>query len=357
MEMRELPTFTFQWHITDECDQRCKHCYLFAEGHPDLVAMPYRDMLHVLESCERMCEDLDRQPYFYLTGGDPILHPDFWNLAGVLHERGHKWCMLGNPFHLTDEVCARLAALGCRKYQLSIDGLRETHDAMRKPGSFTATLAAIPVIQRAGMWANVMTTVSSVNADELPGIIDLVAELGVDVFAFSRYCPTSGQRRDEFHMEPEAYRELLLACQERMETHRVAGCHTEFQLKDHLWKLLLWEQGRFKIPSNADAGMVYDGCHCGIAHMTILPTGEVYACRRMESPVGNVMHQDMKEIFLGDAMEAHREFAEFEKCAHCELRGWCRGCPAVAFGYTGSMYAPDPQCWHEVQMDETEEVA
>jgi len=44
-------------------------------------------------------------------------------------------------------------------------------------------------------------------------------------------------------------------------------------------------------------------------------------------------------------MEALRDFNRFEKCATCELLGWCRGCPAVAAGYTGSMYSPDPQCW------------
>ena len=346
--MNELPTFTFQFHITDECDQRCRHCYLFAEGHPDLVTMPFGEMVRVVDSCAAMCGELGRAPYFYLTGGDPVLHPDFRRLAEFLHARGYKWCVLGNPFHLTAEVCARLAELGCRKYQLSIDGLRETHDRMRMPGSFDATLAAIPLIQSAGMWANVMTTVSSANAAELPSIIDLVAERGVDVFAFARYCPTSGQRRDEFHMEPLQYRELLLACQERIDAHVAAGCHTEFQLKDHLWKLLLWEQGRWEVPQGADPKLIYDGCHCGIAHMTVLPTGDVFACRRMESKVGNVFERSAKNIFLGEAMEAHREFGKFEKCRDCELWGWCRGCPAVAAGYTGDMYAPDPQCWHEV---------
>jgi radical SAM/SPASM domain protein of ACGX system len=351
--MTNNPLFTFQWHITDKCDQRCRHCYLFAEdGSIPIRSATWDDMLRVLATCEDMCASLSREPYFYLTGGDPILHPDFWRLAEELHARGHRWCVLGNPFHLTPETCGRMAALGCRKYQLSLDGMRETHDAMRKPGSFDATMAAIPLIQGAGMWANLMSTVSSANAGELPDMIDLAAEAGADVFAFSRYCPTSGQAAEEFHMEPLEYREVLLRCQERIDAHRAAGAHTEFQLKDHLWKLLLWEQGRWEIPTGADTGMIYDGCHCGIAHMTILPDGEVYACRRMESPVGNLRAQSAEEVFLGQAMEAHRDFDSFEKCTCCELFSWCRGCPAVAAGYTGNMYAPDPQCWHEIKESE-----
>ena len=112
--------------------------------------------------------------------------------------------------------------------------------------------------------------------------------------------------------------------------------------------MLRWEQGRFTVPADAKPGMIYDGCHCGSGHMTILPTGDVYACRRMESKVGNVAESTLLELFYSDAMEEKREFKQFAKCTKCELFGWCRGCPAVTYGYTGDMYDADPQCWKEV---------
>ena len=68
----------------------------------------------------------------------------------------------------------------------------------------------------------------------------------------------------------------------------------------------------------------------------------------MESRIGNVREKSMFDRFTGQNMEAHREFSKFEKCNRCKLRGWCRGCPAVAAGYTGNRYTPDPQCWMEV---------
>jgi radical SAM/SPASM domain protein of ACGX system len=343
------PSFAIQWHITDECDQRCEHCYIFANGDCEGVTrMSWEQICATLDDATQMCERMGRRPYFYITGGDPILHPDFWRLAELLSARGVMWCLMGNPFHLTDEVCARMKSLGCRKYQLSIDGLRETHDRFRKPGSFNETMRAIGCLQRAGIWVALMNTVSSVNMHEVPELIDLAAERGVDVFAFGRYCPTSGQKRDEFHIEPSEYREFLLECQARIDAHEAAGCKTTFQRKDHLWTLLLWEQGRFKIPEGVTAGKIYDGCHCGWGHITVLPDGQVYACRRMDSPVGNIAEQSLYDIFMGTQMETRREFAKFEKCAKCELFGYCRGCPAVAAGYTGNMYAPDPQCWHEI---------
>lgn len=348
------PTFAFQWHITDECDQRCKHCYLFAdENCTSFERMPWSSMVRVVDQTQDMCEKLNRAPYFYITGGDPILHPDFWRLAQLFHERNIMWCIMGNPFHLNDENCARLKELGCRKYQLSLDGLEQTHDYFRKPGSFKETLRAITCLQKAGVWVAIMNTVSSTNAAELPALIDLIAGLNVEVFAVGRYCPTQGQQLEEFHLEPLEYRNVLLACQERIEYHESHGAKTYFQLKDHLWTLLRWEQGKFTIPENTQPGMIYDGCHCGTGHMTILPSGDVYACRRMESKVGSLAEDTLYNLFLSANMEEKRSFEKFEKCADCELFGWCRGCPAVSYGYTGNMYSADPQCWKDLPQVKT----
>ena len=112
----------------------------------------------------------DRLPYFYITGGDPILHPDFWPLLELLAIKRIPFTLMGNPFHLTDEVCQRLKLLGCEKYQLSIDGLEQTHDWFRKPGSFQTTLEKIATINRAGIRSVVMTTVSGTNIHEVPTV-------------------------------------------------------------------------------------------------------------------------------------------------------------------------------------------
>ena len=79
--------FAFQWHITDECDQRCKHCYIFSEDNcKKLDAMSWGQMQETFYNCLDFCKVYDRLPYFYITGGDPILHPDFWKLLALLKE-------------------------------------------------------------------------------------------------------------------------------------------------------------------------------------------------------------------------------------------------------------------------------
>ncbi len=337
--------FAFQWHITDQCDQRCKHCYLFAEGHPELIEMPWERMVAVLANIEDMSRRMSRTPYLYMTGGDPILHPRFWDFLDLVHRHGVPFTVMGNPFHLSPDACRRLKRLGCRKYQLSIDGMRRTHDYLRKPGSFDATLAAVKTIRDAGLQCAVMTTVSGANIREVPRIIDLVVELHADIFAFGRYCPTAADKARPgrgWHIEPEAYRDLLDKCWQKYEKYR--GSDTTFNLKDHLWTLYLHERGLWKIPEGLRQDTIYDGCNCGNCHFTISADGRLMACRRFESYVGTA-DEPMYEVYTGGRMDYYRGHERFEKCRDCELLRFCRGCPAVAYGYTKNFYAPDPQCW------------
>ena len=337
------PYFAVQWHITDFCDQRCKHCYIYSEGHDRIISTSHAELERTLAEIRSFCAKIGREPYIYLTGGDPILHPDFWHLLSLFQSQEIRFCVMGNPFHLTDDVCGRMRDAGCVKYQLSLDGLERTHDRFRKKGSFRATMEAARRIRKSGMWLALMSTVSRANMDEIPCVIDLAHEIGADVHAVGRYCPTSARKSldPRLHITPDEYRAFLERCWERYEAHR--GSKTTFQLKDHLWTLFLHEKGLMGLP---EGGEITDGCNCARNHITILPDGEVLACHRMESPVGNLGARSLHEIWTGEEMEAYRQYDRFAKCAGCELKGVCRGCPAVASGYSGGdFYAPDPQCW------------
>ena len=311
--------------------------------------MPFNDMLHVAGEIEDFCSKLGRKPYIYLTGGDPILHPDFWRLLEYFHESGMRFCIMGNPFHLTPDVCGRMRSLGCVKYQVSLDGLESTHDMFRRSGSFKATLEAIKIIKDSGMWVAVMSTVSKKNCKEIPDIIDLVDALGVDVHAVGRYCPTSIEKAydQDTHMAPLEYKAFMEECYNRYTAHK--DSKTTYHLKDHLWTLFFYEKGLFAPDDSLPANVVVDGCNCGRNHVTILPTGMVYACRRMESPIGSIKDKGLYELWTSAAFDEYRRYDKFTKCGKCRLKAYCRGCPAVTYGYTHNMYDADPQCWMEVE--------
>ncbi|WP_432628723.1 radical SAM/SPASM domain protein, ACGX system, partial [Brotaphodocola sp.] len=377
--------FSFQWHITDECDQRCKHCYIFSgEGCKELKSMTWKQMQEVVANCEDFCKVYHRVPYFYITGGDPILHPDFWELMVLLKSKGIPFTLMGNPFHLDDEICRMLKVCGCEKYQMSLDGMRETHDWFRKPGSFDLTLEKVGCLNRAGITSVIMSTVSKTNMNEIPDIIDAVVNANVKIFAFSRYVPTGGEV--DTSMTPQEYRNLLESCDAKYKAYEAAGCKTYFNKKDHLWTLYEYETGQFSLPDdsfqslkNATTGiknpetkntktentgtesvgtenvergntetkdeMIYGGCNCGNCHITISSNGDIMACRRVtNSKVANVFEDRLADVWICQ-MEKYRDFDKFKKCSKCELKAWCRGCPAVANGTSGDFYGTDPQCW------------
>jgi radical SAM/SPASM domain protein of ACGX system len=221
--------------------------------------------------------------------------------------------------------------------------MRETHDWFRKPGSFDLTLEKVGCLNRAGIRSVIMSTVSKNNMNEIPDIIDEVVKANVNVFAFSRYVPTGGEV--DTSMTPQEYRSLLEACDKKFKEYEAAGCDTYFNKKDHLWTLYEYETGTFKLPENAKDGMIYNGCNCGNCHITISSNGDVMACRRvMDSKVANVFDDRLADVWVSQ-MERYRDYEKFQKCGKCELKPWCRGCPAVANGTNGDFYAPDPQCW------------
>ncbi len=332
--------FGLQWHITNRCDQRCKHCYIF-NTTGDRVATSefgFVEACRLVDNFATFCGQASRKPFITITGGDPLLYPDIWKVLAYIKSKGIKFSLLGNPFHLDEMVAARLKELGCTSYQMSLDGLEATHDLIRMPGSFKATVKKIAVLKDAGIRANIMTTVSGMNYKEIPDLLETVVEAGVTVFAFARYCPTHGDL--EFNMTPDEYRQFLVEMWERFQKHANSG--TTFTLKDHLWTLLLHEMGMFEPRPEK---IVFEGCGCANAHMTVLEDGTVYACRRFESPVGNAITSDFGSIFFGEKMSKYRDIHLLEGCKDCKLLYHCRGCHAVSAGSTGDFFQRDPQCW------------
>jgi len=340
-------TQAYQWHITDNCDQRCKHCYLFAEdARLACVTTPFDQLLLTLDEIEKDSEAANAVPMPVISGGDPLLHPDFWRFAEVLHERGMRWMILGNPFHLDEVVCRRLYELGCFKYQLSMDGLREFHDHMRKQGSFQATLDAVKLLNDAGIQTQLMATVSRQNLEDILACMDIAAEHKVTDFTFARYCATSPEKAAEAYPSPEEYRSFLLRYYKKAKEYESKQSLTRFKFKEHLFTLLEYELGTFRPTeySKTHPELIFGGCHLGQG-CTILANGDLMACRRMESVIGNVKTSGIHDILNGEKCAVYRKITDISKCSKCELLQWCRGCRAVGYNVTGNLQGEDPCCW------------
>lgn len=336
-------SFGLQWHITDKCDQRCEHCYIYAGKEKCIKPDISVDTLEaILNKYIEFCKTVNRIPTLSVTGGDPLLYSDAEKFFLLLKKNSIRFSILGNPFHLDMETASFLKDCGCSNYQMSIDGLETTHDFIRKPGSYKATFEKIPLLNEVGITSTIMTTVSKLNIKEIPAIIDEVVRCGAKNYAFARYCPNP-EDKDNL-ISAEDYKALLEKVWKKYVFYKDSG--TRFALKDHLWTLFLYEKGILDI-SNIEGAedVILDGCHCGISHMTLLPDGKIYACRRCDSEVGNILEQSFYDIFFGKEMNKYRCYESFETCSKCELLRFCRGCPAVAKCVSEDFYSKDPQCW------------
>lgn len=340
---KNKPVFMVQWHITGLCGNHCRHCYMDKRGD----GLPLDQMYRIVDSIKQMMLSLDCDLRLTITGGDPLLSPHLFEIIRYIRARIPECglAILGNPEHLDDATIAKLKTCDLLFYQISLDGLEGTHDHLRYPGSFIASLSGLRKLREAGIKTAVMSTVSLANIDQMPQLVDLVVGAGVNRYEFSRFVPVGSGKgiSSSAFIDPLQFRKFLSRMDARYAKY--AGGGTEFGRKDPLWKLYDYETGKF-VPRDDDQGMIWDGCVIGVASLIILENGDVLGCRRLPTVIGRVPEQSLEDIFLrSEELNCLRQYEKIEACQKCVLMPYCRGCRAMALGINGDYFSPDPQCW------------
>jgi radical SAM protein with 4Fe4S-binding SPASM domain len=307
--------------------------------------LSYSDCIKVIDDLAAVAKRWDMSGFIAWSGGDPILRSDFFDLLRYARKHRLGQVILGNPFHLTEEVVRDLDCIGIKRYQISVDGLSEAHDSLRKRGSFNAAIEAIRLLQKTRIKTAIMFTLSRENIHELPSVITLAAEMGVDYFSFNRCVPIGNGRelqKIEGMLSPGEYRETLLRSLVLYEKYEREESKTRFIRKDPLFKLLLWERGALEIVKQD----TLSGCGMCRTKLSLLSNGVILPCRRIFKSIGKLPQQKLKDIILtSPLLKQVNDTDNFQKCRWCELKMVCRGCPAVSWGSSGDIFGEDPQCW------------
>lgn len=349
--MIKRPPFNLQWHITGVCDLRCKHCYMFdGPRYQDEV----RNELSV-EDCKRVIDDFVETKRKWnavgsiaFTGGHPLIRKGFWDIIGHARKRNlGDFVIMGNPSFLTREVAMDLKRHGVVSYQISLDGLEETHDKVRKKGSFQATLNAYRILGEVGIERGIMMTLTPENKHDFLGVIRLAHEEKLDFFSFTRVS-AEGNAEKNYKTEvldPWEYRELYRQAVLLYMDLEAKGSRTYFDTKDHLWVPLFFEEGWIQHESELSARHARR-CGMGLGALTLLSDGTVLSCRRVNTAIGKVPEQKMADIWLQSKFLAEvRDNSSFKWCKECKYNTWCLGCPAIAAALHGDLFGDDPQCW------------
>ncbi|MDO8736347.1 MAG: radical SAM protein, partial [Thermoleophilia bacterium] len=159
-------------HITDRCNLRCRHCFIGECGSANL---PLEKIMAVVDEFEGM-----QGLRLLISGGEPLLHRDFWKLNEYIADRDLRTVLLSNGTLIDDETAGRLRV---QEVQVSLDGMAIAHDYLRGEGNFALSVAGIERLTAAGIQVSVATMVHSRNLDDFEQLEQLVKDLGAREWA------------------------------------------------------------------------------------------------------------------------------------------------------------------------------
>ena len=325
-------TFTLQWHITQTCDLDCRHCY----DRSDREAMTLEQGLGVLDDLYDFCRGHHVFGQVSFTGGNPMLYPHFDRIYSEAADRGFMTAILGNPMP-RDRIKQMLAVQKLEFYQVSLEGLRAHNDFIRGRGHYDRVLNFLKLLGELGVYRMVMLTLTQDNIDQILELAEQLRGL-TDLFTFNRLSNVG--RGAELSAVPfDRFPEFLSRYMDSAATNSCMG------FKDNLFNLLRWQRG---LP--LDGGCAGYGCGAAFNFVALLPDGEVHACRKMPSLIGNIYQKPLNDIYHGSS--ARRFRAGSESCSSCPVRPVCGGCPAVSYGFGRDIFNElDPYCFRNQTRD------
>lgn len=332
-----------QWHLTDQCNNRCKHCYQAEVPHEELS---FEQLLQVLDQFQNLLGTFRQINPGYpisgqitLTGGEPFLRRDFLDLLQIVarKEEDFAFAILTNGTMIDSCLASRLAELGPRFVQISIEGSEETHDRIRGRGDFGRATRAIKILKEKGIVTYISFTAHSENFREFPIVAKLARQLGADRLWSDRYLPLEKKAHCSF--------EPLNA----KETHDFFQLMFKEQLKACRWFRRKGSEISMKraLQFLVAGGTPYK-CSAGSSLITILANGDVVPCRRMPIVVGNVLQTPLEDIYCSnDFFKSLRDKRSTpEGCTGCRHQNDCAGgLRCLSYACAGTPFEKDPGCW------------
>lgn len=311
------------WNLTFKCNLKCAHCYINANEGKGGEELSTEEGMMLIDQIAEVAK-----PTLILSGGEPLLREDVFELARYASKRGFKVTMGTNGTLLGDRVAKRLKSSGVRKIAISLDSsMPEKHDEFRGvKGSWERAVEGIRACRRNGIDVQINTTITQRNYNEIAGILDLAERLGAkDLHAFF-LVPTG--RGKGLEKAPAAYEKMLVTILKEGMKHKInvkPTCAPQFAR--------LVKQMGFKPRRRWSRG-----CIAGLSYCRVYPTGDVTPCPYLPISLGNVRERSFKEIwFDSKVLKALRDFNNLKgRCGACEYRDVCGGCRARAYGLTSS---------------------
>ncbi len=160
--------------LTAACNLHCRHCRAEAQSTADAGELTGEELARLAKEIRALAD-----PIIILSGGEPLLRPDFFAIAGEFCARFSRVALASNGTLLDEALARRLAATGIQRVSVSLDGAcAETHDAFRgQTRSYAAALRGCAAVRKAGLPLQINVSAGTHNARELPELLALAQQL------------------------------------------------------------------------------------------------------------------------------------------------------------------------------------
>ena len=334
------------WEVTRSCNLNCVHCRAAANCGPYPGELSTKKCLELLDGIAAMSS-----PIIILTGGEPLLRPDIFEIATYGTNKGLRMVMATNGTLINPVIAKKMISSGIKRVSISIDGKdAASHDAFRQQiGAFAGAMAGIDAMKDACIEFQINTTITTANLKQIKDILKLAKRLGAAAHHIFLLVPTGrGKNLAEQAISAAEYEETLLWFHEE-------SLDFSIQLKatcaPHYFRIIHQQKTKGD-ERKKPAGHFHEstrGCLGGISFCFISHVGQVQPCGYLELDCGNVQKQSFAEIW--ENSEVFRNIRDLSKyggkCGRCEFIKVCGGCRARAYEATGDYLAEEPLCLYQ----------
>jgi radical SAM protein with 4Fe4S-binding SPASM domain len=331
--------FYIQWHITNLCNLRCKHCY--QDDFSKKSDLDWAGLKKICDILHNTMKIWDKTACIHLTGGEPLLKPELFPLLGHLNQQStvEELGIITNGLPIDREMVKRLSGFSkLKKIKISLDGGDAgMNDSIRQKGAFDQVINNLPLIIEAEKFEVLfMLTAMKRNFRGLPSLFKLCQDKGIDGLIIERFIPLGRGREslDEV-LSKEEWKEMIGMLSVFFSTEEEEDSFSPYQA--------------FQISfSGKEPELLGAPCVIGVDGLCIMPEGNVFPCRRLPISIGNLLETSLKQIWEeSDILEKLREKENLKgKCGSCEMEE-CRGCRSLALALTGDYLGEDPHCWYD----------
>ncbi len=321
------------WNLTRKCNLKCPHCYMSA-GQREENELTTDECLGVIDEMVELGTEM-----LILTGGEPLLRRDIYDIARYASANG-IWVVMGtNGVLVNDHVAGKMVECGVKGVGISIDSVDpEKHDSFRGgPDAWKYSVRALEICRRHKLQVLVQTTVMDMNRHEIPQLINFARDKGA--WSFNLYFLVQTGRGQQMNdLSPRDTDNLLRELVALQDLNRPmlvrAKCAPQY-------KQVAYEMGY--------GGLESGGCMAGTEYVRITPGGDVTPCPYMTEVAGNVRADGLTGVWNESRVLQQLRDARLlkGKCGRCEFSALCGGCRCRAYAATGDILAEDPACMYQ----------